>query len=64
MLKNIYSIVECLIIHRYGELWSGTQIVLIIVKSIDRTKSFEAAKYILEMIKYEVPIFKKEYLED
>lgn len=62
--KSIYSIVECLIIHRYGELCVGDAIVLIIVKAIDRTKSFEAAKYILERIKEEVPIFKKEYGKD
>ncbi len=59
-----YSIVESIIIHRYGELFVGDSIVLIIVKSIDRTKSFEAAKYILERLKEEVPLFKKEYMED
>lgn len=58
-----YSIVESLIIHRYGELFVGDSIVLIIVKSVDRTKSFEAAKYLLERLKQEVPIFKKEYME-
>ncbi|HNR45200.1 MAG TPA: molybdenum cofactor biosynthesis protein MoaE [Methanofastidiosum sp.] len=59
-----YDIIESSIIHRYGELIVGNNIVLIIVKSIDRTKSFEACKYILERLKEEVPIFKKEYMED
>jgi len=59
-----YDIIESSIIHRYGELFVGDNIVLIIVKSIDRTKSFEACKYILERLKEEVPIFKKEYMED
>jgi molybdopterin synthase catalytic subunit len=59
-----YSIIESSIIHRYGELFVGDNIVLIMVKSIDRTKSFEACKYILERLKEEVPIFKKEYMED
>lgn len=59
-----YSIRESIIIHRYGELFVGDNIVLIIVKSIDRKKSFDAAKYILERLKEEVPLFKKEYLED
>ncbi len=62
--KEKYSIKESTIIHRYGELFVGDNIVLIIVKSIDRTKSFEGAAYILERLKEEVPIFKKEYLED
>ncbi|HOC77476.1 MAG TPA: molybdenum cofactor biosynthesis protein MoaE [Methanofastidiosum sp.] len=62
--KEKFSIKESTIIHRYGELFVGDNIVLIIVKSIDRTKSFEGAKYILERLKEEVPIFKKEYLED
>lgn len=62
--KKKYSIVESLIIHRYGELFVGDNIVLIIVKSVDRTKSFEGCKYILERLKEEVPIFKKEYMED
>jgi len=59
-----YDIIESSIIHRYGELLVGDNIVLIIVKSIDRTKSFEACKFILERLKEEVPIFKKEYMED
>ena len=59
-----YDIIESSIIHRYGELLVGDNIVLIIVKSIDRAKSFEACKFILERLKEEVPIFKKEYMED
>lgn len=59
-----YDIIESSIIHRYGELIVGDNIVLIIVKSIDRAKSFEACKFILERLKEEVPIFKKEYMED
>jgi len=62
--KEKFSIKESTIIHRYGELSVGDNIVLIIVKSIDRTKSFEGAKYILERLKEEVPLFKKEYLEN
>ena len=62
--KEKYSIKESTIVHRYGELSVGDNIVLIIVKSIDRTKSFEGTKYILERLKEEVPIFKKEYLEN
>ncbi len=62
--KEKYSIKESTIVHRYGELSVGDNIVLIIVKSIDRTKSFEGAAYILERLKEEVPIFKKEYLEN
>ncbi len=61
--KEKYDIIESSIIHRYGELLVGDNIVLIIIKSIDRTKSFEAAKYVLERLKQEVPIFKKEYME-
>ncbi|NMC59859.1 MAG: molybdenum cofactor biosynthesis protein MoaE [Candidatus Methanofastidiosa archaeon] len=59
-----YSIKESIVIHRYGELFVGDNIILIIVKSIDRSKSFEAAKYILERLKDEVPLFKKEFLGD
>lgn len=62
--KEKFSIKESTIIHRYGELLVGENIVLIIVKSIDRTKSFDGAKYILERLKEEVPLFKKEYFED
>ncbi|NYT14289.1 MAG: molybdenum cofactor biosynthesis protein MoaE [Candidatus Methanofastidiosa archaeon] len=62
--KKKYDIIESVVIHRYGELFVGDNIVLIIVKSIDRTKSFEGCKYILERLKEEVPLFKKEYMED
>ncbi len=61
--KKKYDIIESVVIHRYGELFVGDNIVLIIVKSIDRTKSFEGCKYILERLKEEAPIFKKEYME-
>lgn len=61
--KKKYDIIESVVIHRYGELFVGDNIVLIIVKSIDRTKSFEVCKYILERLKEEAPIFKKEYME-
>ena len=48
------------IIHRYGELMVGDQIVLVIAASAHRDAAFNAASYIMDFLKTRAPFWKKE----
>ena len=48
------------IIHRYGELYPGDQIVLVITTSHHREAAFEAAQFIMDWLKTDAPFWKKE----
>lgn len=55
-----YDIESVDIIHRYGSLNVGDNIVLIIVSAGHRKEAFSACEFILEQLKENVPIWKKE----
>lgn len=48
------------IVHRVGKLEAGDQIVFVAVASRHRTNAFQAAQYIMDYLKTEAPIWKKE----
>ena len=43
--------IECLIIHRFGELLPGEPIVFVAVCSAHRASAFEAASYLMDYLK-------------
>ena len=49
-----------LIIHRYGPLGPGDQIVLVITASAHRQAAFEAAEFLIDWLKTKAPFWKKE----
>lgn len=49
-----------LIIHRYGELKPGDNIVLVIAASRHRHAAFEAAAFLMDYLKSRAPFWKKE----
>ena len=49
-----------LIIHRYGELIPGDNIVLVIAASPHRHAAFEAASFLMDYLKSRAPFWKKE----
>lgn len=49
-----------LIIHRYGELKPGDNIVLVIAASAHRHAAFEAAMFLMDYLKSRAPFWKKE----
>ena len=49
-----------LIIHRYGKLKPGYNIVLVIAASPHRHAAFEAASYLMDFLKTRAPFWKKE----
>ena len=55
-----WALQDCRIIHRYGPLRAGAQIVLVITASMHRKAAFEAAEYIMDFLKSRAPFWKKE----
>ena len=53
-----------LIIHRYGELKPGDNIVLAITASRHRHAAFEAAEFLMDYLKSRAPFWKKETTSD
>ena len=49
-----------LIIHRYGRLEPGEQIVLVITASSHRQAAFEAAEFLMDWLKTKAPFWKQE----
>ena len=48
------------IIHRYGKLKPGDNIVLVVTASAHRSAAFEAAEFLMDFLKTRAPFWKKE----
>ncbi len=55
-----YSVNEITVIHRYGDLDVGDNIVFIAVSAGHRREAFEACMYVIDELKQKVPLWKKE----
>jgi molybdopterin synthase catalytic subunit len=55
---------EVALIHRLGRLEIGETSVLVVVASAHRAAAFDACRWLIDMLKRTVPIWKKEYFED
>jgi molybdopterin synthase catalytic subunit len=49
-----------LIVHRYGELKPGDNIVLVVTASEHRDAAFDAAKFLMDYLKTNAPFWKRE----
>ncbi len=63
-MLNKYDIKDILIYHFIGELYPGEHTIYIIVVAEHRKPAFEAAEEALELVKSQVPIWKKEITEN
>ena len=50
----------CLIVHRYGRLEPGEQIMMVATASAHRQAAFEAAEFLMDYLKSRAPFWKKE----
>ena len=50
----------CLIVHRYGPLKPGDNIVLVVTASAHRDAAFEAARFLMDYLKTRAPFWKRE----
>ena len=55
-----WSLNDMLIVHRYGELAPGDDIVLVACWSAHRAEAFDACRYAMEQLKKEAPFWKHE----
>lgn len=59
-----FDLIELRIIHRYGELAVGQNVVLIVAASQHRANAFDACQWCITGLKMRVPIWKKEFTSD
>ncbi|HEX6268060.1 MAG TPA: molybdenum cofactor biosynthesis protein MoaE [Burkholderiales bacterium] len=55
-----WQVMECTVIHRFGELQPGEQIVLVAVASAHRGDAFASCEFIMDYLKTRAPFWKKE----
>jgi len=59
-----WDLLDCLIVHRVGEIHPNEPIVLTAVWSAHRKEAFEACRYLMEELKSRAPFWKKEGLTE
>ncbi len=59
-----WSLQGSLIIHRYGPMKPGENIVLVVTASAHRQTAFEAAEFLMDFLKTNAPFWKKEEGKD
>jgi molybdopterin synthase catalytic subunit len=52
------------IIHRFGKIRPGANIVLVVTASAHRRAAFEAAEFLMDYLKTRAPFWKREHLVD
>ena len=58
--RSRWPLEETLIIHRYGRLEPGDQIVLVATASAHRAAAFEACEFLIDWLKTKAPFWKRE----
>ncbi len=56
-----FRLIELSIVHRYGELAPGDNVVLIVAAAEHRADAFDACRWCIDELKKRVPIWKKEF---
>jgi len=59
-----WDLTDALVIHRYGRLAPGAQIMMVATAARHRVAAFEAAEYLMDYLKSRAPFWKKEILQD
>ncbi len=62
--RNQWSLEKVAIVHRLGSVPIGEVSVVIAVSSAHRKEAFEACRFVIDTLKKEVPIWKREYFAD
>ncbi|MFP3920398.1 MAG: molybdopterin synthase catalytic subunit MoaE [Dichotomicrobium sp.] len=62
--RERWPITDCTIIHRYGRLEPGDNIVLVVTASAHRQAAFEAAQFLMDYLKTSAPFWKSEETPD
>ncbi|WP_062226211.1 molybdenum cofactor biosynthesis protein MoaE [Aureimonas frigidaquae] len=59
-----WTLLACRIVHRYGRILPGEEIVFVACASTHRQAAFEAAGFIMDFMKTRAPFWKREHLKD
>ena len=59
-----WSLLDALVIHRYGQLRGGEPIMMVAVASKHRADAFQAAEFLMDYLKSRAPFWKKEISSD
>jgi molybdopterin synthase catalytic subunit len=59
--RGRWNVLDCTVIHRYGDLAPGDQIVLVAVASAHRGDAFAACEFIMDYLKTRATFWKKEH---
>ena len=59
-----WSLNAALVIHRYGRLLPGEQIMMVAALAPHRQAAFEAAEFLMDALKSHAPFWKKEHFAD
>ncbi|MCP4329752.1 MAG: molybdopterin synthase catalytic subunit MoaE [Alphaproteobacteria bacterium] len=62
--RERWPLSACLIIHRFGRLEPGDQIVLVVTASAHRRAAFEACAFLMDWLKTKAPFWKLEETPD
>ncbi|BCJ90127.1 molybdenum cofactor biosynthesis protein MoaE [Terrihabitans soli] len=62
--RKRWPLLDILIVHRYGRLVPGDEIVLVVTLSAHRQAAFEAANFVMDALKTSAPFWKKEERAD
>lgn len=62
--QSRWPLTQVAVLHRLGTLLPGELAVVIAVSSPHRKEAFRACEYVIDRLKEDVPIWKKEYAED
>ncbi len=58
--RGRWALQACLIVHRYGRLAPGAQIMMVATAAAHRQAAFEAAEFLMDYLKSRAPFWKKE----
>lgn len=62
--RRRFSLLDVLVVHRYGRLEPGEKIVLVVTVSAHRADAFRAAEFLMDWLKTKAPFWKREETED
>ena len=62
--KKKWSLIDSLVIHRYGQLEISEKIVLVATFSMHRNDSILSCNYIMDFLKKNAPFWKKEFYNE
>lgn len=62
--REKFALIDAFCQHRIGELKVTDVAVIVVTTSVHRKEAYDANQYIIDRVKFELPIWKKEYYTD